>query len=330
GYLTQAYAMSDGNQFLGITHKGTADYQTAALRIRADMTPDDAFVVQFAHIRIGNSNIQQLKNDVDVDWLYYQHNFGDNSVKVGRVQIPFGIYNEVRDVGTLLPFYRPSHNFYGDAAFGSETLEGIVLTRRQELGAGWSLTGDLHYGNWKFGNSDFQGGYFFDKVDRSKGAELWVDTPVSGLRFGAGVMRYNITSGNPAFPVFGLNTWQASHGSLVGEFDRFNVHSEVKVVELGAGLRVQMGYAQAGVRLFRELTLNAQRDVLYLKTAHQPRSKSDDDRALGLDYAFRPTLVLKAEHHWNEGGFWVENAPTVFGGPTPKTKYWLVSLSTAF
>src|SRR6185436_5467510 len=94
GYLTQAYARSDEHQILGITKAGTADYSTAALRIRADMTPDDAFVLQLAHIRIGNSPIQQLKNEVDIEWLYYQRNFGDTRLKLGRVQIPFGIYNE--------------------------------------------------------------------------------------------------------------------------------------------------------------------------------------------------------------------------------------------
>lgn len=330
GYLTQAYARSDGHQFLGITESGTADYTTAALRIRADMTPNDAFVLQLAHIRIGNSPIQQLKNDVDIEWLYYQHNFGNSRVKVGRVQIPFGIYNEVRDLGTVLPFYRPSHNFYGDAAFGSETLEGIVLTHRQAIGAGWGLTGDLHYGNWKFGNSDFLGNYFFDQVENSKGVELWVEPPLPGLRIGAGAMRYDIRSGNPNVPAVGKATWEAAHVSVAAEFDRFNVHSEVKEVNLGDGFRVQLGYAQLGVRLYKGLTLNLQRDMFYVKMANQDRTRTDDDRAIGLTYAIRPSLVLKSEHHWNEGGFWVEDVPFFGGGPTPKTKYWLVSLSTAF
>lgn len=330
GYLTQAYGQSDGHQIFGITKQGTADYSTAALRIRADMTPDDAFVVQFAHIRIGKSNLQQLKNDVDIEWLYYQRTWGDNRVKVGRVQIPFGIYNEVRDLGTVLPFYRPSHNFYGDAAFGSETLEGVVLTRHQDLGHGWGLSGDLHYGNWKFGNSDFAGNFFYNRADRSKGVELWVDTPITGLRVGGGAMRYDIHSGRPDVPIIGTNVWQASHYSLQGEFDRFNVHAEVKEVNLGLGIRAQLGYAQAGFRLTDKMTLNAQRDLFYIKSANVPRLLGDDDKALGLNYALRPNLILKGEHHWNRGGFWLEDVPFFGATQTPKTKYWLVSLSTAF
>jgi hypothetical protein len=64
GYLTQAYAQSDGHQFLGITEDGTADYRTAALQIRADVNKDDAFVVQLSHERFGASGVHLIKDDV--------------------------------------------------------------------------------------------------------------------------------------------------------------------------------------------------------------------------------------------------------------------------
>ena len=323
GYLTQAYARSDGHQFLGIPEEGTADYRTAALQIRADIGASDFFVVQLSHERLGESPVQDLKDDVEVDWLFYEHRFEKSSVKVGRVQIPFGIYNEVKDVGTLLPFYRPSHNLYGEAAYSSETVDGIVLSRTFDLGGGWGLDTDLHYGNWQFIERDLQGGYTANDVKDSLGVELWLDTPVSGLRVGAGAVQYEI---DPA--TADESTWYHYHVSLSGEFERFAVHAELKNVDIEIG-NVYLGYVHLGFHLTDRITLNAQRDGFDFKLDGTPRMHIDEDDALGVSFAWKPTVLLKAEHHWNEGNFWLEDVPQ-FGAPVQKTRYWILSLSTSF
>jgi hypothetical protein len=321
GYLTQAYAQSDGHQFLGITEDGTADYRTAALQIRADITPDDTFVLQLDHERIGESQVQTLKDDVGVDWLFYEHRFGSSAVKVGRIQIPFGIYNEVRDVGTLLPFYRPPHNFYGEAAYSSETIDGIVLSHRRAFG-NWGLDVDLHFGDWKFIERTIDNSYVTDEVDDSLGLELWLDTPISGLRIGAGGMQYQISQPT------GEAEWKAYHVSVAGEFDRFAVHAENKWVDLGKGFLVDIRYLHLGVNVTDKIVLNGQLEEFYVDIDGFPRAKGDEDLAFGVNYAFRPDLVLKAEHHSNEGRLWLEDL-TPFG-PNVDTKYWILSLSTSF
>src|SRR5258708_6414715 len=75
GYLSQAYAISDGNQITGIPKQGTADYRTAAVQIRADMTAQDTFSVKFRHERIGESPFQAFQPDVALDWVFYEHKF---------------------------------------------------------------------------------------------------------------------------------------------------------------------------------------------------------------------------------------------------------------
>ncbi|HEV8578297.1 MAG TPA: hypothetical protein VGX68_04385 [Thermoanaerobaculia bacterium] len=323
GYLTQAYARSDGHNFLGITEDGTADYRTAALQVRADIRKNDAFVVQFSHERLGESGAQEIKDDVELDWIFYEHRFGDSAVKVGRVQIPFGIYNEVRDVGTLLPFYRPSNNFYGEAAYSSETVDGVVLSHSFRLGD-WGLDADLHYGDWKFVSRDFFTGKFVSNdVNDSIGAELWLDTPISGLRFGAGGMRYDIDFAGVE------SKWDVYHVSVAGDFDRFAVHSEYKDVNIGSGFHVLFDYIHLGVNLTDKVTLNAQQDRFFTKLRGTSKVEADKDRAVGVNYAFNPSLILKTEHHWDEGRFWLEDVPQ-FGPPGLKTRYWLISLSTSF
>jgi hypothetical protein len=325
GYLTQAYAASDGFQILGIPEEGTSDYRTAALQIRADISPDDVFVAQLSHERFGLSRLAEIKDDVELDYVFYERHFGNTVAKVGRVPLPFGIYNEVRDVGTLLPFYRPSHNFYGEAAYSSETVDGIVVSHDVPLGD-WRLKADAHYGNWEFVQRDFfTGAYAPSQVDDSIGLQVWLETPLPGLRVGGGVMEYNIQ-----IPT-GETTWRVNHFSLSGEFDRFAVHGEIKDAYIGMGAHVYLGYLHGGFRLTEKLTLNGQKDFFYIKIPGTARVEVDDDRALGLNYAFRSWLVVKAEHHWNEGGFWLENGPPPLpGAAVPETRYWLLSLSSSF
>lgn len=324
GFLTQAYAQSDGHQIFGIDEEGTADYRSAALQIRADLSERNVFVAQFSHERFGASRIQEAKEDLELDWLFYERRFGDASVKVGRVQIPFGIYNEVRDVGTLLPFYRPSHNFYGEVAYSSETVDGIVLSHDLALGD-WGLETDFHYGDWEFLERDFLTGAYVNRaVDDSFGVELWLQTPLPGLRVGAGGMRFDIETPFPD------KTWDVYHFSLAGDFERFSFHGEVKDVLIGES-DLYLGYAHLGVHLTEKWTVNLQKELFELRTEGFPSFEVDDERILGISYAFDPSLVLKVEHHWSEGGFWLESyvpAPGDFS--IPETRYWLASLSTSF
>jgi hypothetical protein len=319
GFLTQAYARADSGQILGIPEKGTADYRAAALQVRADLTDNDIFAIQLQHERFGDSVVQGFHSDVELDWLFYEHRWGDSAVKIGKVQIPFGIYNEVRDVGTLLPFYRPSPNFYGEGAFTSETVDGIVLSHTFNLGRSWQLDGDLHYGNWEYINrsSTFEK----RKVRNSTGVELWLSTPVPGLRVGAGAMRYDVD------PPDGLR-WETYHVSMEAEFGRFVTHAEYKNIDFGQGT-YDAGYAHLGFRATDKITINAQLDRSNLNIDFFRDGKFDTDKALGVNYAFRNDLVLKAEYHWNEG-YTPEVPQQDFFAPAVKTNYGILSLSTSF
>src|SRR5579864_2273544 len=255
GYLTQAYGRSDGNQILGIPRSGTADYRTAALQLRVDMGQEDSFWIQLGHDRLGASPAQQFFPEVGVDWLFYQHRFGDRAAKVGRVKIPFGIYNEVRDVGTLLPFYRPSTDFYGTGSFTTETVDGAELSYDAlDLGGGWQLDADLYAGNWDF-LAITTSGLVQAKARGSVGGELWVTTPIRGLRLGAGGMRY--TSETPGDPKASSHN---EHVSLEWEAGRVAAHVEGKR-RISADARQTSAYAHLGLRVVPRVTLNVQAEI---------------------------------------------------------------------
>ncbi len=319
GYLTQAYARTNGGEILGIPAEGTADYRTAALQIRADVTEQDTFAIQLSHERFGESELRALEDDLALDWIFYEHRIGQSSIRVGRVQIPFGIYNEVRDVGTLLPFYRPSANFYGEGAYASETVDGIVLSHAFDLGRGWHLDGDLHYGNWEFINRS--GGFEKRQVRDSVGVELWLETPLPGLRIGTGGMRYYVEEPDG-------NRWHTYHVSLEEEIGRVAAHVEYKLIDFGQGT-YDAAYAHLGIRATGKLTINAQYDCSNLGIDFFRAGDFDDDTALGVSYAFHQDRVLKLEHHW-DAGYTPEEPAQDFFAPKVETRYWIVSLSTSF
>ncbi len=323
GYLTQAYAATNGNTIAGIPRDGTADYRTAALQIRATVTDQDSFAIQLSHERLGVSGLDAFQDDVALDWLFYERKLGGSSIKVGRVLIPFGIYNQVRDVGTLLPFYRPSVDFYGEGSYTSETVDGILLSHLLPLGEDWRLEGSVYYGSWDYiaRDPDFRR----DSVDDALGFEVWLDTPLPGLRFGAGEVRWDIV------PLGEKESqrWRTYHLSLAGRFGRVTTNLEYKYNNFVAG-NYRGGYAHVGVALTDRITVNAQLDHFDLVVRPYALDQLyDKDKALGVTHAFRPDLVLKLEHHWNEG-YSPELPAQNYFAPAPKTRSWITSLSASF
>lgn len=329
GFLSQAYAFSDGNQIVGIPEDGTADYRTAAVQMRVNLTERDTFAVQLSHERLGLSPVQSVHDDVELDWIFYERRFGDSAVKVGRLPIPFGIYNEVRDVGTILPLYRPARPMYEETSFATETIDGVLLFHHFDLGGGWLLEGDVHYGNWE----TFDAALRKIKADDSLGLELWLTTPIEGLRLGLGGFQFDTeTSIGPATV---RAHRQLSHLSLDGHFGPVVAQIEIKrdtaqLVSGGSAADVWGGYGYVGVEVTDRWVVHGEYDFLDVKLPATDEAP-DRDRALAVSYRFRSDLVLKAEYHWVHG-FRTDEGGLIPGRPVPdfETEFAILSLATSF
>lgn len=331
GHLTQAYANSSGGTILGIPQDGTTDYRTAALMFRYKMTATDTFVLQLSHERLGESPLADDQT-VEMDWLYYQHQLRDSVlIKIGKIPIPNGIYNEVMDVGTVLPFYRPPTQFYGEVAFSSETVDGGVIYHSLPLGA-WELRTDIFTGEWDFV-------YVVDGVvtpARSKsalGAQLWLQTPIEGLRLGLG--GYHTVDHNvPILPPGRKQSQKDLHVSLDADFEHFLFQAEYRKSDSKNHTFIDY-YALAGARLGKfQFNVMAEIATLDLPTIVVPGLDFMDiklhrDYAVGVNYKFRPDLVLKVEGHQLKTLNTEEPLVPLFMDPI-KVKYYIVSLSTSF
>jgi len=331
GHLTQAYANSSGGTILGIPQDGTTDYRTAALMFRYKMTAKDTFVLQLSHERLGESPLAE-DHTVEMDWLYYQHQLRDSvSIKIGKIPIPYGIYNEVMHVGTVLPFYRPPSQFYGEVAFSSETVDGVVVSHALPLGA-WELQTDVFAGEWDFV-------YVVDGVVtpvRSKsaaGAQFWLQTPMEGLRLGVGGY-HSVDHNVPTIPPGRKQSQKDWRASLDADFEHFLFQAEYRKSE-SKNHDFQDYYALAGARLGKfQVNVMAEIATLDLPTIVVPGLNFMDlklhkDYAVSVNYKFRPDLVLKVEVHQLKTLNTEEPLVPLFMDPI-KVKYYIVSLSTSF
>jgi hypothetical protein len=343
GYLTQGAGMSDSSQVIGIGKDGTTNYRRAALLMRYTQTPKDAFVVQVAHRSLGDSPIMAFEPDVKVDWAFYERRFLENSsIRVGKAPIPFGIYNETRYTGTLLPFYRAPYAMYFEGAYTSETVDGLVLSTALLADSPFRVDASVYGGNYgllEFSQrrSPTTGAYEYllgkAKAENAIGGQLWVSTPIDGFRLGGGASRATMDGGvlRLAGPKETKREW---HVGVDANFDRFAARSEnVNIVYPNLSYRGY--YGQGGVRVLGGLTLNGQGEVgrVMIRNLPGPVSAFDipliRDYAAGANYAFRSDLVLKVEGH-RTNGFNVEQGTNIYSAQPTVGRYYITSLSLAF
>jgi hypothetical protein len=372
GFLTQAYATANfvkrdpsvdtGPTFdelaLGIPEDGTFEYWNVALQFRYQITPKDVMVVQFSSRRLGDSTISDLEDEVELDWAFYERRLTDNTtLKVGRVQIPLGIFNEIRDVGTILPFYRPAFSFYREGSFTSETVDGLTLSHTFWPESDWSLEADFWIGNWhQVELAPFLQGQAVETDEEGFGFQFWLNTPVPGLRLGLGAHERDTSAGLDGFnrPEGGETHFEDYYFSLEGIFDRWVIRSEYRNFENDPGpfpafmagdfvAETEFFYVQLGFHFTEQLRLYVQSE--YNDTTSSASiftgsltTRFREDTGIALNYLIRPDLVFKVEYHEVDGedtGLVPVFTPQgvlldLFNVPQGTGDYAIVSLSASF
>jgi hypothetical protein len=256
-----------------------------------------------------------------------------------------GLFNEVRDVGTLLPFFRASQAFYSE---GVETINGVSIARAFNLGeSGFSVDASAYGGEFALViELATQNGLQLieNTVTRALGGQLQLHTPVAGLRFNTDY----IASGRVDSKDTNARLWTASVDYAQ---DRYFVRGEYEILntsdrDTGASVTDYTAwYVQGGVGITDRLWANVQYELSHLKyydLLPSPPLPSPDveydnskDLAFGLSYSFTPLLVLKGEYHVFEG--YQLDVPTLpldpMTGqslPPGNTDYFIISLSAAF
>lgn len=319
GFLTQGMAASSDLPIYGMQDKASTDFRVAALLFRYAMSDKGSFVLQLEHRRVGTSALNQANSDVSFNWGYYQHRFGTAAVKLGRMPLPAGIFTGIRDVGTILPFYRAPFSYYPDSY---EAFDGAHVSARFTLGGSFVLAPEVYGGglNVKGVSAIPPTGQVAYSVRANDlvGTQVWLETPVQGLRFGAGARTADIDGAQYPSVMFMAD----------GVFDRFFLRGELGITKSDdADYHQRVYYAQGGVHLTPKFSVNGQAEFQDSKTGSEWDNLLSD-YAGGLTYAFSSGLVARLEQHRVTGyGFDQFIAPTADRG---KSWYTIASVSASF
>lgn len=375
GFLTQAYATANYSEgglfspsvdelFLGIPEDGTWDYRTMALQFRYQIAPKDVLIVQLSSRSLGTSPVTQEEDEIELDWAFYERQLADHTyLKVGRVQIPFGIFNELRDVGTILPFFRPAFVMYQEGSFTSETVDGLVISHTFAPESNWSVEADAFVGSWDFFEVDpfVPGGQaVVAEVDDAYGFQLWLNTPNPFLRIGLGGHTRDVTGGLVGtFRLPGdTDQFDDVYFSVDYAGDRFVARAELRHFETDGsaifpGGDFDLGYVQLGWHATERFRIYGQYEFSSAEQQKErcivfglPCTENIDvdlrqETGIALNWVFSPNVVLKLEHHFDVNAELFTFAPfPVFTPEGPKLQpiiveatdgdYSIISLSASF
>jgi hypothetical protein len=336
--ITQAWGQTDGGHVLGLDEHGTFDYRTAALLGRYELTKKDHFVLQLSHESVGASHVGEHRDEVEIDWVFYERLFpADINLRIGRVPIPFGIYNEIRDVGPVLEFYRPPVSIYFEGAFAAESVDGIVIGKRFFASKPWSLDLDLYAGSWD--RDEFISAIHYDgKAKNALGAQLWLQTPIEGLRLGAAYQRFDQEDGATFLRHPETDRFEIQLVSLDANLERFVFRAEAQWLETAFNFSRKVDipgyYALAGWRFTDQLEIHAMFETSSSRWKTGPgqplteMSPFFEDRAVAFLYRLSQKMLIRAEAHHFET--LVSDVPLPPGQSTVRTDYAILSFTWSY
>lgn len=336
--LNVAGGRSNDLPILGIPSWATYDYRTAMVQFRYAISEGDAFVVQLLNRRLGTSPLQAALPDVAMQWGYWQRRSDWGTVKVGRAPMPRGIFNEIRFVGTVLPFFRPSFEIYGE---GRETVDGVVYSRNFEIGNGVDVKFNAFGGSNEVRTQVVTAGGNSIRAFRGnslKGTQVWVGLPWGETRFGGFFADYRIDT-------------DASRGTRQEILYSAETKLIPRTVVRGEALRVygtgpnqdRKSYSgEAVYTLTERLDLAAQTSVTNNRVFQTAPYVNVDvvatrDVAFGTTYRLSHGALVRFERHEVRGyafdrvvPFITNNAGVTTIAPQSYGAYWLASFAISF
>ncbi|MBU0944210.1 MAG: hypothetical protein KJ804_16025 [Proteobacteria bacterium] len=291
GFLSQGYIKSRHNNFLGNSGSGSWQLNEFALTTNYMATDNLRFGFQLLSRDVGADG----NNDILIDWAVADYHWQDwFGLRLGKVKLPIGLYNQGRDIGFLRPMVFLPQSIYDE---NKRTLVVAAL--------GTSIYGNISFGD--NGDLDYQA--YYGKVDfredsgQARGMEQLVmksalqrglgevsdfeadnryvyggalvyTPPLDGLRLGVsyfsgqsdfdfrlGAREADARGTNKDFVVLSMEYF-LTDWKLAIEYTEFTGDREVLGIDIVDG-RSQGAYVQLCCHTFEPLVLSVLYDVFY-------------------------------------------------------------------
>jgi hypothetical protein len=300
---------TDGNPYTVANAQRTREQATMSLAVGA--RPIDRLSVssQF-YFHVGGGEAA----GVSLDWAFAEWRLADTMrLRAGRVKMPFGLFSELMDVGTLRPFFMLPQGLYGETEIVTEAYNGAGLTGRLESDSGWAVEYDAYVGGVGLEGKSPIGALDPERVaevDETSahvlGARVSLLPPLDGLRFM--VSGY---WGSTDLPENATTSFVASlgGGDKLWTFGASAEYVDAKVmVRAEAFYRKQTSdetggamYLEAGYFVLEKLQVVGRAELSTWTVAWSDIEASNlllhRELAIGVAYWLSPNLVVKASYH---------------------------------
>lgn len=247
-------------------------------------------------------------NATTLDWGFGEWRFSDQlRLQIGLIQHPFGISGDVRDVGTVRPFYLLPSSIYGSADLTGEAIDGVAIRGSTFSGSGWSLRYDAYFGALALPSSST-----FDKLAAGFSPGGTIRTTTDETTFVAGG---RLTIAAPleglSFRLSGYSTLRDTEDVVIGPSiqyaaNGFDLRAEYFFHYQGSApkARTHAAYVEAAYMLTARLQAGVRGDVYSGQLLGYNGSRALLDHrevAATLNYWFDPGLVVKVSAHFIDG-----------------------------
>ncbi|MBN1382385.1 MAG: hypothetical protein JXA41_11965 [Deltaproteobacteria bacterium] len=202
GFVSQGYLKSHSYNYLANdSKKGSFQFNEMGVNFSKQVTDNLRIGIQFFSRDLGDA----ANNKISLDWAYGDYHFKDwLGIRVGKIKIPFGLYNETRDMDMLRTCIVLPQGIYNDllrdvliamqgaGAYGTIPLHKAGSLEYQAMAGVINLDKDNGIG--KYVESKFYGSLdVLDdfNTDTSYAASLRWNTPLDGLALKVTTLKYD-------------------------------------------------------------------------------------------------------------------------------------------
>lgn len=357
GFASQALISTTDNNFFGNSDDGISTaFTELGLNASWRATPNWTLAGQLVSRRAGEGDDGHLR--LDYGFAHFNQIFDDQDqwgILLGKTKLPYGFYNETRDVAFTRPSILLPQSIYFDRS------RDLVM----------AITGGQAQGSWHFGRGHLRAQvaagrsevddknieYAFFMADRP-GSFKSLGTAGSRLEYEMddGQARLAITYGNMQMRYEGLADplfnggeitlepwilsaqWNGERLSLAGEVARQKRVFKGFLAPINSKAHSLAYYLQGTYRASPNLSFMLRRDVFYADENDKggqlqaiPFMAYSKDWTLGIQYLLTPAWMLAAEWHRVQGTFQLPLADNPnLGGLQPNWDMLLLQASYRF
>jgi len=344
GFITQGFFYTDHNNIYGqSSDNGSWNFRELAVNASYRFTPRLRGAVQLMSRRAGAVD----DGTPQVDYALLDYRLSDvpdkqYGVRLGRLKIPFGFYNETRDVAFTRPSIMLPQSLYFDQARDLElSVDGGIFYSYVDVPGG-RVDIDVLYGmpktdtNVEYAYLGFDAPGQFDESEGYMARAIYNDDS-GAYRIGATVAKYTLGYQPGSGPGFPINLYEFDKGDMVLNVavlsaqynaEKWSLTAEYMLHDIDwremGGIftvrpqsTIESFYIQGQYRLSPEWDLVLRYDELYLdksdpdgvinnalfgKPRHAFYSK---DWTLGVGWSPSSHWLIRAEYHHVEGTGWL-------------------------